>query len=42
MKDIQDFWLFDGPRFEQLHRVFPEESKHEIKPELERLQLGNG
>jgi hypothetical protein len=27
MRDIEDFWLFDGPRFERIQRIFPEESQ---------------
>lgn len=33
MKSIEDFWLFDGPRFERLHRILPVETLSENEPQ---------
>lgn len=42
MKSIEDFWLFDGPRFERLRKILPKETNDEIESRINSVQYGNG
>ena len=41
MKDIEDFWLFDQPRFERIKGLFPEESNREIESRIDSVQCSD-
>jgi len=42
MKSIEDFWLFDGRRFERFRELFPTESDNEIESRINSIQRGDG
>jgi hypothetical protein len=42
MKSIEDFWLFDGPRFERFRELFPTRSDDEIESRIDGIQRGAG
>lgn len=42
LKTMEDFWLFDGPRFERIGKIFSKGADREIESELDRVRQSNG